>query len=127
MRQKCKNGRNNTTMKILCIETDKSKQTVQTQIRLLLREQSDQSLQRLTCVCNIWTLFCFVKTNLFYFGDNYGIYLKCPEILEFCTIFVAYSQSYFDTLMIMAICLNYRYDRDREDTDQSGGWFLGVA
>ena len=33
-----------TTVKILCIGTDRSKQTVQTKIRLLLKKQSDQGL-----------------------------------------------------------------------------------
>ena len=33
------------TVKILCIGTDRSKQTVQTKIRLLLKKQSDQGLR----------------------------------------------------------------------------------
>ena len=32
------------TVKILCIGTDRSQQTVQTKIRLLLKKQSDQGL-----------------------------------------------------------------------------------
>ena len=35
------------TVKILCIGTDRSQQTVQTKIRLLLKKQSDQGLRRL--------------------------------------------------------------------------------
>ena len=34
-----------TTVKILCIGTDRSQQTVQTKIRLLLKKQSDQGLR----------------------------------------------------------------------------------
>ena len=34
-----------TTVKILCIGTDGSQQTVQTKIRLLLKKQSDQGLR----------------------------------------------------------------------------------
>ena len=33
------------TLKILCIGTDRSQQTVQTKIRLLLKKQSDQGLR----------------------------------------------------------------------------------
>ena len=33
------------TVKILCIGTDRSQQTVQTKIRLLLKKQSDQGLR----------------------------------------------------------------------------------
>ena len=33
------------TVQILCIETDRSQQTVQTKIRLLLKKQSDQGLR----------------------------------------------------------------------------------
>ena len=36
---------NSTTVKILCIGTDRSQQTVQTKIRLLLKKQSDQGLR----------------------------------------------------------------------------------
>ena len=36
---------NNVTVKILCIGTDRSQQTVQTKIRLLLKKQSDQGLR----------------------------------------------------------------------------------
>ena len=34
-----------TTVQILCIGTDRSEQTVQTKIRLLLKKQSDQGLR----------------------------------------------------------------------------------
>ena len=34
-----------TTVQILCIGTDRSQQTVQTKIRLLLKKQSDQGLR----------------------------------------------------------------------------------
>ena len=36
---------NRATVKILCIGTDRSQQTVQTKIRLLLKKQSDQGLR----------------------------------------------------------------------------------
>ena len=35
----------NSTVQILCIGTDRSQQTVQTKIRLLLKKQSDQGLR----------------------------------------------------------------------------------
>ena len=42
---KNKNVRFDNTVKILCIGTDRSQQTVQTKIRLLLKKQSDQGLR----------------------------------------------------------------------------------
>ena len=43
-----------TTVKILCIGTDRSRQTVQTLIRLLLKKQSDQGLRCLHCISFFW-------------------------------------------------------------------------
>ena len=37
--------KNKVTVQILCIGTDRSQQTVQTKIRLLLKKQSDQGLR----------------------------------------------------------------------------------
>ena len=39
------NKQTNITVQILCIWTDRSQQTVQTKIRLLLKKQSDQGLR----------------------------------------------------------------------------------
>ena len=67
------------TVQILCIGTDRSQQTVQTKIRLLLKKQSDQGLcclpfhQRLLGAL----MQCYIK--LFYFKDNYGNCLRCPK------------------------------------------------
>ena len=50
------------TVIILNIGTDRSEQTVETQIRLLLMEQSDQGLLCYS-VCIFWTQYCTVKSN----------------------------------------------------------------
>ena len=53
--------------KILCIGTDRSQQTVQTKIRLLLKKQSDQGLRCLPFHQHLLDAFmqCYIK--LFYF------------------------------------------------------------
>ena len=52
---------------ILCIETDRSHQTVQTKIRLLLKKQSDQGLRCLPFHQHLLDALmqCYIK--LFYF------------------------------------------------------------
>ena len=51
------------TVIILNIGTDRSEQTVQTQIRLLLMEQSDQGLLCLSFCLHLLTQYCSVKSN----------------------------------------------------------------
>ena len=51
------------TVIILNIGTDRSEQTVRTQIRLLLMEQSDQGLLCLLFCLHFWTQYCTVKSN----------------------------------------------------------------
>ena len=46
-------------VKILFIGTDRSEQTVETQIRLLLKEQSDQGLHYLPCHVHLCDLILF--------------------------------------------------------------------
>ena len=55
------------TVQILCIGTDRSQQTVQTKIRLLLRKQSDQGLRCLPFHQHLLDALmqCYIK--LFYF------------------------------------------------------------
>ena len=55
------------TIQILCIGTDRSQQTVQTKIRLLLKRQSDQGLRCLPVHQHLWDALmqCYIK--LFYF------------------------------------------------------------
>ena len=55
------------TVQILCIGTDRSQQTVQTKIRLLLKKQSDQGLRCLSFRQHLLDalMHCYVK--LFYF------------------------------------------------------------
>ena len=67
------------TVKILCIGTDMSQQTVQTKIRLLLKKQSDQGLRCLPFHQHLLDALiqCYIK--LFYFLDNYGNCLRCPK------------------------------------------------
>ena len=56
-----------TTVQILCIGTDRSQQTVQTKIRLLLKKQSDQGLRYLPFHQHLLDALmqCYIK--LFYF------------------------------------------------------------
>ena len=56
-----------TTVPILCIGTDRSQQTVQTKIRLLLKKQSDQGLRCLPFHKHLLDALmqCYIK--LFYF------------------------------------------------------------
>ena len=58
---------NKPTVKILCIRTDRSQQTVQTKIRLLLKKQSDQGLRCLPFHQHLLDALmqCYIK--LFYF------------------------------------------------------------
>ena len=60
------NGSSN-TVQILCIETDRSQQKVQTKIRLLLKKQSDQGLHCLPFHQHLLEALmqCYIK--LFYF------------------------------------------------------------
>ena len=55
------------TVQILCIGTDRSRQTVQTKIRLLLKKQSDQGLRCLPFHQHLLdaSMQCYIK--LFYF------------------------------------------------------------
>ena len=55
------------TVQILCIGTDRSQQTVQTKIRLLLKKQSDQGLRCLPFHLHLLDALmqCYIK--LFYF------------------------------------------------------------
>ena len=67
------------TVQILCIGTDRSQQTVQTKIRLLLKKQSDQGLRCLPFHQHLLDALmqCYIK--IFYFYDNYGNCLRCPK------------------------------------------------
>ena len=58
---------NQCTVQILCIGTDRSQQTVQTKIRLLLKKQSDQGLHCLPFHQHLLDALmqCYIK--LFYF------------------------------------------------------------
>ena len=49
------------TVKILSCRTDMPGQTVQTQIGLLLEEQSDQGLHCLPFLCIVWTHYSMVE------------------------------------------------------------------
>ena len=55
------------TVKILCIGTDRSQQTVQTKIRLLLKKQSDQGLRCLPFHQHLLDALMQSHIKLFYF------------------------------------------------------------
>ena len=67
------------TVIILNIGTDRSEQTVQTQIRLLLMEQSDQGLLCLLFCLHLLNTILHCKIQLFQLYDNYGNYFRCPN------------------------------------------------
>ena len=67
------------TVIILNIGTDRSEQTVQTQIRLLLMEQSDQGLLCLLFCLHLLNTILHCKIQLFQLWDNYGNYFRCPN------------------------------------------------
>ena len=67
------------TVIILNIGTDRSEQTVQTQIRLLLMEQSDQGLLCLLFCLHLLNTMLHCKIQLFQLWDNYGNYFRCPN------------------------------------------------
>ena len=67
------------TVIILNIGTDRSEQTVQTQIRLLLMEQSDQGLLCLLFCLHLLNTILHCKIQLFQLLDNYGNYFRCPN------------------------------------------------
>ena len=52
------------TVKTLCVGTNRSEQTVKTQIRLLLKEQSDQGLHCLPFHLYLLDEFLFLSHNL---------------------------------------------------------------
>ena len=56
----------------LSFRTDRSGQTVQTQIRLLLEEQSDQGLHYLQYCLNPLDALLDGKTSFFKFKDDYN-------------------------------------------------------
>ena len=79
-----------TTVQILCIGTDRSQQTVQTKIRLLLRKQSDQgrsSLIRVYAVCHsisiFWMHWCNVTSNFSIFRTIMAIVRGVPNFRIF--------------------------------------------
>ena len=67
----------------LKFRTDKSWQTVQTQIRLLLEEQSDQGLHCLQFQPHIFDPLTCSKMRLFQFYDNYSNVLGVQSFRSF--------------------------------------------
>ena len=67
---------------ILSFRTDRPEQTVQTQIRLLLKEQSDQGLRFCHSVCIFKTHFSLVKQ----FISNFRIITTIFEDVQICMI-----------------------------------------
>ena len=70
-------------MRIYRIETDRSQQTVQTKIRLLLKKQSDQGLPCLPFHQHLWDALmqCLHQTFLF-LGQLWQLF-GVSQILEF--------------------------------------------
>ena len=62
-----------------CIKVDRTEQTVQTQIRLFLEEQSDLSLHT---VCYTDALL-HCEITLFQFKNHFGHYCRAPNFVNF--------------------------------------------
>ena len=71
------------TIQTLCIGTDRSQQTVQTKIRLLLKKQSDQGLLCLPFHQHLLDALmqCYIKLFLF-LGQLYQLF-EVSQIIEF--------------------------------------------
>ena len=72
-------ARSNTVM-ILRFRRDRSGQTVQTQISLLLQEQSDQGLHCLQCCLHPLDVMLYGKATLFKFKGDYSKLYRCPNV-----------------------------------------------
>ena len=68
------------TVMVISFQTDNSGQTVQTQIRLLLEEQSDQGLHYLQYCLHLLDALLYGKTSFFESEDDYSNFLGCPKI-----------------------------------------------
>ena len=77
------------TVQILCIGTDRSQQTVQTKIRLLLKKQFDQGLHCLPFHQHLLDALCNVTSNFSIFRTIMAIVLGVPNFRIF-TVIVAY-------------------------------------
>ena len=68
------------TVMMLSFRTDRSGQTVQTQIRLLLEEQSDQGLHCLPFHLHLLDALLYDKATLSKFYGDYSKIFECPNI-----------------------------------------------
>ena len=71
-----------TTVQILCIGTDRSQQTVQTKIRLLLKKQSDQGLRCLPFHQHLLDAFMQLHQTFLFLGQLWQLF-EVSQILEF--------------------------------------------
>ena len=81
--KRCRWNSKQCTVQILCIGTDRSQQTVQTKIRLLLKKQSDQGLRCLSFNQHLLDALmqCYIK--LFYFRTIMTIVWGVPNFRIF--------------------------------------------
>ena len=73
---------NSITVQILCIGTDRSQQTVQTKIRLLLKKQSDQGLRCLPFHQHLLDALMQCYINFLFLGQLWQLF-EVSQILEF--------------------------------------------
>ena len=67
------------TIMFLSFRTDRSRQTVMTQIRLLLEEQSDQGLHCLPFCLHWLDAIYYGKATVFEFQSDYHTFFWCPN------------------------------------------------
>ena len=65
---------------ILSFRADRLGQTVQTQIRLLLEELSDQGLHCLQFRLHLFDALLYGKATLFKFKGDYRKFFSCPNV-----------------------------------------------
>ena len=70
------------TVQILCIGTDRSQQTVQTKIRLLLKKQSDQGLCCFIPSASFGCINTMLHQTFLFLGQLWHLF-EVSQILEF--------------------------------------------
>ena len=94
---------------ILSLRTDRSGQTVQTQIRLLLEEQSDQGLHCLQFQLHLLGALLFGKVILFKFYSDYSKFLGVRIFRIFTVLLFAFClHLWIHFSVVKPHCSNFR-------------------
>ena len=99
-------GRHNTIM-LLSFRTEKSGQTVQTQTRLLLEEQSDQDLHCLLFHLHLLAVFLCCKANLFEFKGDYSNILGVRKFRPFMITYTMFCFLLIPSTVVSSSLVHY--------------------